>query len=241
MLRPSTGFVSGVLLVVGLLTFATVSIDRSNVKRMSIVGNLDERQLSSIKAALTEVDTASSEVEQVKQTLSELDWVHHANVRKNWPHAIEIEVFPESVIAYWNDDGFINKEGSVLYTEMLIGGDLPHLYGPEDAELDVMKQFQQLNHMLNNYGHEIKVLTVTERGSWSLETEDGVQVLLGKEDLKARMQRFLTVSVKLGERGDARFVERMDARYINGVAVHFEKDNQIKLAELNKSVGERSL
>jgi len=33
----------------------------------------------------------------------------------------------------------------------------------------------------------------------------------------------------------------MDARYINGVAVHFEKNNQIKLAEFNKSVGERSL
>ena len=55
------------------------------------------------------------------------------------------------------------------------------------------------------------------------------------------MRRFLTVSVRLAERGDAMFVERMDARYINGVAVHFEKNNQIKLAEFNKSVGERSL
>ena len=129
----------------------------------------------------------------------------------------------------------------MLYTEMLVGGDLPHLYGPGGSDLDVMKQFQQLSQMLNNHGHEIKVLTVTERGSWSLETESGVQLLLGQEDLKARMRRFLTVSVRLAERGDARFVERMDARYINGVAVHFEKNNHIKLAEFNKSVGERSL
>ena len=239
--RPSSGFVFAMLLVVGFLTFATVSIDQSNVERMSIVGNFDERQLASIKASLTDVDISSSEVEQVKQSLNELDWVHHANVRKNWPHAIEVEVFAESVIAYWNDNGFINKEGSVLYTEMLVGGDLPHLYGPAGSELNVMKQFQQLSQMLNNYGHEIKVLTVTERGSWSLETENGVEVLLGKEDLKARMQRFLNVSVRLAERGDARFVERMDARYINGVAVHFEKNNQLKLAEINKRVGERSL
>jgi cell division protein FtsQ len=229
------------LLVVGVLAFATVSIDRSNVERMSIVGNFDERQLESIKALLTEVDIASSEVEQLKQTVSELDWVHHANVRKNWPQAIEVEVFPESVIAYWNDNGFINRQGRALYTEMLVGGDLPHLYGPGGSELDVMEQFQQLSQMLNNHGHEIKVLTVTERGSWSLETESGVQVLLGKEDLKARMRRFLTVSVRLAERGDARFVERMDARYINGVAVHFEKNNQIKLAEFSKSVEVRSL
>ena len=205
------------------------------------MGDFDERQLVSIKQSLGGVDIASSEVEQVKHILSELDWVHHVNVRKNWPAAIEVEIFPESVIAYWNDNGFINEEGAVLYTEMLVGGDLPHLYGPAGSELEVMGQFQQLSQMLNNYGHEIKVLTVTTRGSWSLETEEGVEVLLGKEDLKARMQRFLNVSIRLADRGEARFVERMDARYINGVAVHFEKNNQIKLAELNKRVGERSL
>jgi cell division protein FtsQ len=240
MFRPSIGSVSAMLLVVGTLAFATDSIDRSIVEQISIVGNLDKRQLKSIKELLAEVDTASSEVGKVKEALRELDWVHHANVRKNWPHAIEVEILPERVIAYWNDNGFISREGFVLYTEMLVGGDLPHLYGPAGSERDVMEQFQQLSQMLNNYGHEMKVLTVTKRGGWSLETENGVEVLLGKEDLKARMRRFLTVSLRLAERGDAMFVERMDARYINGVAVHFEK-NLIKLAEFNKSVGERSL
>ena len=242
MFRSSTaGSVTAILLVVGGLTFATDSIDRSNVDRISVVGNFDERQLKSIRALLAEIDIASGEVEQVKRALRELDWVHRANVRKNWPHAIEVEILPERVIAYWNDNGFISREGFVLYTEMLVGGDLPHLYGPAGSERDVMEQFQQLSQMLNNYGHEMKVLTVTKRGGWSLETENGVEVLLGKEDLKARMRRFLTVSLRLAERGDAMFVERMDARYINGVAVHFEKKTQIKLAEFKKNVGERSL
>ena len=241
MFRPSTGFFFAILLVVGGLALATALIDRSNVGRMSIVGDLNDRQLESIKASLVDVDIASREVEQVKQALSELDWVHHANVRKNWPNAIEVEVFPESVIAYWNDNGFINSEGSVVSTGILVGGDLPHLYGTEGSEQDVMKQFQQLSQMLNSYGEGIKVLTVTDRGAWSLETKNGVEVLLGKEDLKARMRRFLSVSVRLAERGDAMFVERMDARYMNGVAVRFEKDNQFKFTEFNKSAGERSL
>ena len=241
MFRPSTGSVSATLLVLGALAFATYHIDQSNFERVSIVGSFDERQLQSIKVLLGEIDIASSEVEEVRQALRELDWVRQASVRKNWPHAIEVEILPERVIAYWNDRGFISGEGSVLYTEMLVGGDLPHLYGPTGSEFNVMKKFQQLSQMLNKYGHEIKVLTVTERGSWSLETENGVELLLGKEDLKARMQRFLTVSAKLAERGDAMFVERIDARYINGVAVHFEKNNQIKLAEFNENVEELSL
>jgi cell division protein FtsQ len=242
MFRSSAaGSVTAILLVVGGLTFATDSIDRSNVDRISVVGNFDERQLKSIRALLAEIDIASGEVEQVKRALRELDWVHRANVRKNWPHAIEVEVLPERVIAYWNESGFISREGSVLYTEMLLGGDLPHLYGPAGSELDVMERFQQLSQMLNNYGLEIKALAVTKRGGWSLETENGVEVLLGKEDLKARMKRFLTVSVRLKERGDAMLVERIDARYINGVAVHFEQKSQMKFAEFNESLGERSL
>ena len=241
MFRPSTGSLSAILLVVGGLAFATDSIDRSNVERISIVGELDERQLGSVKALLAKIDIDSIEVEQIKQALSELAWVRQVNVRKSWPHSIEIEILPEKVIAYWNDSGFISREGAVLYTKLLVGGDLPHLYGPADSELIVMEQFQQLSRMLNNYGLDIEVLTVTKRGAWSLETKNGVEVLLGKDDLKARMQRFLTVTVKLSKRGNTMPVERMDARYINGVAVRFEKNKQLKLAKFNKSVGERSL
>ena len=239
--RLSTGPLAAILLVLGALAFATDSIDRANVQRISIVGNFDERQLESIKALLAELDIASSEVEQVKQGLRELGWVHHANVRKNWPHAIEVEVLPEIVIAYWNESGFISREGSVLHTEILMGGDLPHLYGPAGSELNVMAKFQQLSQMLNNYGLEIKVLTVNKRGSWSLETENKVEVLLGKEDLKSRMQRFLTVSVRLAERGDSMSVRTIDARYTNGVAVRFKAKNQKELAEFNKNLWKRSI
>jgi cell division protein FtsQ len=226
---------------VGGLALATGVVERSNVERVSIVGNFDERQLKSIRTLFTATDMQSKEVEEIKKVLGELDWVRRANVRKNWPHAIEVEVLPERAIAYWNESGFISSEGSVLYTDMLPVGDLPHLYGPEGSELDVMKRFQQLSQMLNSYGLGVKVLTVTEMGSWSLETENGVDVVLGKEDLKARMQRFLTVSSRLAKRGGALSVERIDARYINGVAVRFEKTSQIKLAEFNKNLGERSL
>ena len=95
--------------------------------------------------------------------------------------------------------------------------------------------------MLGKIGHEIRVLSVTERGAWSIETKEGVEVLLGKEDLKARMKRFLVVSERLRMQGDPLEVDRMDARYINGVAVEFADNNHMKLAEVNNSVGERNL
>ena len=89
------------------------------------------------------------------------------------------------------------------------------------------------------YGHEIRLLKKSERGAWTIETRDRLHVLLGKEDLKARMQRFLTVIDRLQNEGKR--IARIDARYINGVAVQFAKDDQINLADITQSVGEQSL
>ncbi len=240
-LVPISAFLVSAVAVISLLSFAVVSIDRSSIERVTIVGELSTEQLSALKARLEDIDLKETESVEIGKRVAELEWVHHVNVRKGWPSGIDLEVHVESVIAYWNDNGFINEEGGSVYSDLITGGDLPHLYGPVGSEHEVMEQYQQLTSMLGKFGHEIKVLSVTERGSWSIETQEGVEVLLGKEDLKARMKRFLVVSERLRMQGDSREVDRMDARYINGVAVEFADNNHMKLAEVNNSVGERNL
>lgn len=240
-LLPISVFLVSAFALISLLSFAVVSIDRSAIERVTIVGELSAEQLSSLKAQLEDMDLKESEAAEIGEKVAELEWVHHVNVRKGWPSGIDLEVHVESVIAYWNDNGFINEEGSSIYSELITGADLPHLYGPVGSEHEVMEQYQQLTSMLGKIGHEIRVLSVTERGAWSIETKEGVEVLLGKEDLKARMKRFLVVSERLRMQGDPLEVDRMDARYINGVAVEFADNNHMKLAEVNNSVGERNL
>lgn len=234
-----SAFPVATFLVVGVLAFAKVSIDQAAVKQVRIVGGLDDPQLMSVKARLADLDPVVSDADDIRAAVSSLAWVNHANVRKEWPAGISVEVFPEQVIAYWNDNGFINEQGEVIVTDLLVGGDLPLLYGPADSEFEVMVQYQRLNSMLGAYGHEIRMLKKSARGAWEIETRDRLLVLLGKEDLKARMQRFLTVVERLQTEGER--IERIDARYINGVAVQFAKDDQINLADITQSVGEQSL
>ncbi len=246
MMRPISGFIVAAVLVLGLLSFAVVSIDRSSIDSVSIVGDLTPEQLSDLRRNLEGVDLSAADAAALQAHVQDLAWVHHVNVRRGWPSGLDLEVFTEQAIAYWNDDAFINEQGRVLFTNLLPVGDLPHLYGPAGAELEVMKQYQQLSLMLSSHQHEMNVLSLTERGSWSIETEAGIQVLLGKEDLKARTQRFLTVATRLQAEDSAAVIKRMDARYINGVAVDFAEDTRVELAELNNteannSVGERSL
>ena len=231
-LLSRSGFAIAVFVIFGVLIFAKVSIDKTSVENVVFVGDLTDGQLVELRSELIAADNTVGDAEAIRTRLSSFSWVHHVNVRRKWPSTLMVEVHPEQVMAYWNDDGFINNESRVIVTDQLAAGDLPLLYGPEGTETDVMSRYQQLNRMLLSHGHEIRVLKRSDRGSWSIETRGRVQILLGKEDLKARMDRFLDVSNELQRLGDNRIVSRMDARYVNGVAVRFNGVEAINLGSL---------
>ncbi|MBT4162031.1 MAG: hypothetical protein HOE54_12055 [Gammaproteobacteria bacterium] len=245
-----SGFVAAVIVISGVLVFAKFSIDLSAVEKVAIVGELSEEQLVDIRQQLASLEESERGSDLIRSKLIELPWVDYVGIRREWPLGMSIEVRPQRVMAYWNDNGFINHEGRVLVTDRLQGGDLPFLYGAVGTELDVMSRYQQLGSMLKSHGHDIRVLRRSDRGSWTIETRKGIEVLLGKEDLRARLDRFLEVSGALRRQGDGREIGRMDARYINGVAVRFVDDKELNLGsplvtdsrnDINKSVGVRSL
>ena len=94
---------------------------------------------------------------------------------------------------------------------------------------------------------QIRNLRRTNLGSWTIETRNRIAIILGKEDLKARIDRFLAINALLQINGETKRVNRMDARYINGVAVQFEDEQNLGSAlgdarnDINKSVGVLSL
>ena len=210
------------LLVLSGLAFGTFLIDRSEVRRLSIRGELDERQRQEITALVSRAQLAeSSNAAEIKARFDAVDWIHHTSVRRDWPDGLILEVFPEAVIAYWNDDAFISETGKVLVTDLFLGSNLPYLYGPPGSEYQVMAQYQALSRALVGIEDRLEVLRLAARGSWEFETRERLHVLLGKEDIPHRMHSFLTVRQALRARGDLSRVDRMDARYTQGVAVHY--------------------
>ena len=112
---------------------------------------------------------------------------------------------------------------------------------------EVMARFQELGGIVASHGIEIRNLRRTNLGSWTIETRNRITIILGKEDLKARIDRFLAINALLQNKGETKRINRMDARYINGVAVQFEDEKNLGSAlgdarnDINKSVGVLSL
>jgi len=241
-----SNFSISVLFLVGALAFALVSIDRAKIQSIAIIGELSESQILSVKDRLLAIDI-EAEQEFIRDELLALEWIDQVNVRRQWPNAIGVEIVPETVVAYWNDDGFINSEGRVLVTDLIAAGDLPGLYGPDGSEREVMSRFQELGGILTSHGIVIRNLTRSDLGSWTIETRRRITILLGKEDLRERLDRFLAVRELLQSQSEVKRIRRMDARYINGVAVQFDDElnlsNEVVAArsEINETLGVQSL
>lgn len=155
----------------------------------------------------------------LRADLMDMSWVASASVKRVWPDELIIHIDEQLPVARWGKTALLNNEGRAFEPEDISRfDDLPQLNGPQRAKRRVMQNYQQFNRLLRPYGHGVAQLELRERGSWFLTTQDGIRVLLGRDNVVEKMQRFLTVDqLVLSERRDQ--IARVDLRYSNSMAV----------------------
>tara|TARA_R110002020_G_scaffold89693_3_gene219045 strand:- start:31947 stop:32813 length:867 start_codon:yes stop_codon:yes gene_type:complete len=151
--------------------------------------------------------------------LAAMPWVASVSVTRVWPDQLIVHLDEQMPIARWGDTALLNNEGKEFSPEDISRfSDLPQLSGPQRAQRRVMQYYQQFNRLLRPYGLGVAELELRERGSWFLTTQDGIQVLLGRDKLVDKMQRFLTIDQHmLSEYREQ--IARVDLRYSNAMAV----------------------
>lgn len=225
-MSKTTSIIAAVLavLVIGL-AWAALARDGGQVDlgRIAIKGELDARQKENVAATIRGHGSGSPGIDEIRRLVADLEWVFEARVMRRWPDDVVIEIVKEVPIAWWNDDAFINAEGLVFTSPYVDLMSLPQLYGPEGTESEVMQHFQMLAKAISRIDQSIDTLSLEDRGSWNFETNEGIRVMLGKENIMDRVQRFLFVVERVGlaERMDD--IEQIDVRYPNGLAVSWSE------------------
>jgi cell division protein FtsQ len=227
------GLVSILLMSVvgtGLYMMEDLTDQRANIMLRSA---LTDTQRAEVLGKLRQSDIDLTSLEEVKANLTKIDWIHRVYIAKRWPNDLELDIRVQQAIAYWNDNGFINLEGEVFETDHIIGGDLPQLYGPSGSAQKVMNEYQQLNQVLFKTGRAIEVLTLNNRGAWEFQDFFGIKVLLGKENIRQRLQRSIAVLQAIAQTEQRGKPIRVDARYNNGVSVEWQ-EKKLALAKTFK-------
>jgi len=163
------------------------------------------------------------DVGKIKTKLLQLPWVGKVDVSRIWPNTVVVHVEEKKVFARWGSNSLVTENGTVFTPKKIanLPTDLPWLGGPSGQQEKVLRKFKQLDKIFATRGLQLTQLTLSERQSWKARLGNGIELLIGQQDIDERVQRFVSVYQKVfGSRGNR--VEYVDLRYPNGLAVRWK-------------------
>jgi cell division protein FtsQ len=80
----------------------------------------------------------NTRVERIVAAVDALPWVAEADVRREWPHTLRVDIVEEVAVARWGSDGLMDAQGKVfVHAVDKAYASLPQLSGRDDAAADV--------------------------------------------------------------------------------------------------------
>lgn len=224
--RPPVWLVVFVVAVPALLwLLSTLSDPRfmpvSTVRAEGEFRHLTRAQLHAVIADYAVGGFFGVDVDAVRRAALRSPWVDTVSVRRVWPDTLRVAVTEQKPVARWGAGALLNERGEVFAppAESFPPG-LPQLAGPTGREADVLAQFTAISKALQPLHQGVLRLTLDERRSWSVELSDGFELLLGQEDIAARVARYASAYTQ-ALRPRALQVGAVDLRYTNGFAVRW--------------------
>lgn len=157
----------------------------------------------------------------VRRSVESLPWVRRVSVRRHWPDTLEVRVEEQQPLARWADKGLINRDGELFSPPAdQIPADLPVLEGPEQTQAELAEKYTEMQRILGAVGLRIIRLTMSARRAWDLRLDNGLVVVLGREEAYPRLLRFVRVFPAV-LKAQMEHIERVDLRYTNGFAVRW--------------------
>ena len=185
--------------------------------RLQRVSALDVEKI--VRSHLHGAGLVTVDLEDISGGLRTLPWVDSATVQRSWPRALRIEIIEQSAVARWNDSGLLNARGQLFMSEArFVPPELPLLSGPLGSEAEATARYLAFQGRLTEAGLRLIALTLDARGALSLRLDNGVELRLGRLQIDARFERFMTVAAKLVSQR-ATDIAYVDMRYSNGFAV----------------------
>jgi len=165
---------------------------------------------------------------RVRAAFEKLPWVREANLRRRWPDRLEVSVVEHVPLARWGKAALVNTHGGVF--QAAYDGKLPLFIGPSGTSKEIAIQYEYFRRNLAAVGAKPVLVQVTDRRAWRVKLEAGPMLELGRQDVEARLARYLAVHERSVGALNCR-VDYVDLRYANGFAVRIPELKGLPLQE----------
>ncbi len=162
------------------------------------------------------------DLDEVQQAVAALPWVESVEASKRWPDTLLLRIYERQPFARWNNKQLISRQGQLFDVPAdELSADLPDLQGPDARLAEVVSFYADTRRAFAGTHLDITGVALTARGSWSLSSASGAQIVLGdRQQANRRLRRFLDVYPQLVAGHDTGFAYA-DLRYTNGFAVRW--------------------
>ena len=153
---------------------------------------------------------------RLRRAFEKLPWVREVNLRRRWPARLDVKVTEHVPLARWGNKALVNTHGEVF--QAAYDGTLPIFIGPAGTSKEVAIQYEFFRRNLARLGASPVLVQMTPRRAWQVKLDGGTTLELGREDIEARLGRYVDVHARtIGTLN--RRIDYVDLRYANGFAV----------------------
>jgi cell division protein FtsQ len=210
--------VSGVLILSGVLS-AIIRLPIFPLRDVEIKGrvaHITRDQVQSILAGRLRGNFFTLDLEAARTAFQKLPWVRQANLRRQWPDRLEVEIEEHVALARWRNRALVNTYGEVF--QAATSEILPVFTAPNGTSGELAQQYETFRQLLAPLGKRPREVLLSERRAWQLKLEDGDVLELGRTRMDERLQRFVSAHGRTLALLPTR-PYRVDLRYPNGFAV----------------------
>ena len=157
-------------------------------------------------------------LDPVQEMIEAQPWVHTARIRRVPPGQLMVEMKEQRPAARWNNDQILGRSGEVFQPERAASFDLVQLFGPHGSEIRGYNQYVLFKAQLASHALFLSRVTFDPTTGWEIELDTGMVVILGRDELRGRMERFLEIfEGKLRIPNEKmQKINTVDMRYRNG-------------------------
>lgn len=222
--------VTGLLVGLGIMAWGlAVAFDRP-IGQVQVGGQFQRVapvQIEEVVAPFRGAGFLSVDLDKLRAALESIPWVDRARVERRWPNGVRVFITEHVAVARWGEDGLMNTRGELFLPHARhIPPELPQLIGPPGTATQVAQLYLKTYPRLLEVGMRLSQVQLDARGAWELTLGNGARVRLGRQDVEARLERFISVaSPVVAARGTD--VGYVDLRYSNGFSIGWNAPTRV--------------
>jgi cell division protein FtsQ len=216
-------------LVIGYLTQLLVDPTFLPIRKITVDGqfqNLSTEHVQKLVSGAVDGGFFNIDVATIRERIIDEPWIHNASVRRVWPDTIRVSIEEQHAVASWGRHALLNNSADIFVPDpSTFPAGLASLHGPVGTEAEMLERYRGLRVRFAELGLYVYGLELSARRAWKVRIDDGVLLVLGREAIDGRLDRF-EHAYQSGLREEWGLIAQIDLRYTNGIAVR-PKDAEI--------------